>query len=115
VVLDGDRRLLHERRHLVERDQLSPLVLERVEEVFAGAVVDVRRERDGNGREVVGRGQIRGEVAEKGRRRAPGEDAEGDQDRGQDPRGRAELSGGRRMAPLYNAKMALLRPNNTLK
>ena len=90
LVLDRDRRVLHPLRHGVDRDQIAPLVGERVEQVLPGAVVEMCRERDRDGREVVRRRQVRGEVAE---RRDDGEADEapsGEQHRAQDARERAD-------------------------
>ena len=64
-VLDRDRRVLHPLRDSVDRDQIAPLVGERVEEMLARAVVDMRGERDRDGREIVRRRQVGGEIAER--------------------------------------------------
>ena len=68
-VLDGDRRVLHLLGDGIEADELAALVLERVEEVLSRAVVDLGRQRDRDGREVVSRRKVRGEIAEHRRHR----------------------------------------------
>jgi len=98
VILDRDRRVLHEQGDLGQGHELAALVLERVQKVLAGAVVDVGRERDRDGREVMRGGKVSGEVAEEGGRRGAGEDAEGDEDRREDTGRRAQLGPGARAA-----------------
>ena len=90
LVLDRDRRVLHRLGDRVERDQLTALVRERGEQVLPRAVVNVRRERHGDGREIVGRRQIRGEVTD--RRGDPNTDEgdAGEQHRREDARERAD-------------------------
>jgi hypothetical protein len=46
LVLGGERRIDDDLRDLIERDDLAALDLELVEERLAGAVVDLRRERE---------------------------------------------------------------------
>ena len=57
-VLDRDGRLLDLFRHRGEWDQVAPLVLERVQKVLARAVVDPRRQGDGERREVMRRREV---------------------------------------------------------
>ena len=107
AVLDRDRRLLKAFGHPGERDQVTTLVLERVQKMLAGAVVDPRRQRNGERRQVMrGRevGRQRGDRreqheaedradAEDGRAEAPGEWPESPR-RSRVARGRADTAGG---------------------
>src|SRR5439155_12154490 len=68
-VLDSDRRVLHLLGAGIEADELAALILERVEEVLSRAVVDLGRQGDRDGREVVRRRKVRGEIAEHRRHR----------------------------------------------
>ena len=63
AVLDGDRRLLEALGDRGERHEVAPLVLERVEQVLPGAVVDPRRQGDRERGEVVHLGEVRGDGA----------------------------------------------------
>src|SRR5439155_2260765 len=86
LVFDRDRRVLHPFGDRVDRDQIPPLVRERVEEVLAAPVVDVRRERDRHGGKVARGGKIRSEVPE-GRGRRDSDEGESREEDGREDAG----------------------------
>src|SRR5206468_1676647 len=88
LVLGAERRVDDDLGHLIERHDLAALDLELVEERLAGAVVDLRRERERVLRKVFRGGEIRAEERERSdrpdRREADARDEEGGQDRRED-------------------------------